>query len=74
MPMLRGSTFWHEKAKECRTLAQELSDPESKKTMSEITTDYERLEEAALELERAGAKLQQRLAAISIVTVLPKID
>ena len=74
MPMLRGSVFWHEKAKESRTLARELGDPESKKMMAEITADYEKLEEAALELERAEARLQQKLAAISIVTVLPKID
>jgi len=72
--MLRGSAFWREKAKECRTLAQELGDPESKKTMDEITIDYEKLEEAALELERAEARLQQKLAALSIVTVLPKIE
>jgi hypothetical protein len=72
--MLRGSAFWHEKVKESRTLTQELGDPESKRMMVEITTDYEKLEEAALELERAEAGLHQKLGAVSIVTVLPKID
>ncbi len=74
MPMLRGSAFWHEKAQECRMLAEELGDLESRQMMAEITTDYEKLEAAALELERAEAKLRQKLVAVSLVTVFPKLD
>jgi hypothetical protein len=38
---------WRERAEEARTLADQLSDPESKRTILRIANDYERMAEHA---------------------------
>ena len=38
---------WRSSAEEARTVAEQLADPESKRTMLRIATDYERLAQHA---------------------------
>ena len=45
--VLEDPEHWHRRAEEARTLADQLSDTESKRTMLRIASDYERLSEHA---------------------------
>jgi len=45
--ILDDPEHWRERAEEARTLADQLSDPESKRTMLRIANDYERMAEHA---------------------------
>jgi len=45
--ILDDPEHWRERAEEARTLADQLSDPESKRTMLRIAKDYERMAEHA---------------------------
>jgi len=48
---------WLNRAKEARALAEQIDDPEAKRTMLKIADDYERLAQRAQ--ERAAGRLPQ---------------
>jgi hypothetical protein len=48
---------WLNRAKEARVLAEQIDDPEAKRTMLKIADDYERLAQRAQ--ERAAGRLPQ---------------
>jgi hypothetical protein len=45
--LLDPPEHWRKRAEQARTIAEQLSDPESKRTMLRIAQDYERLAEQA---------------------------
>jgi hypothetical protein len=45
--LLDRPEHWRRRAEQARTIAEQLSDPESKRTMLRIAEDYERLAEQA---------------------------
>jgi hypothetical protein len=45
--ILDDPEHWRSRAEEARSVAEQLSDPESKRTMLRIASDYERLAEHA---------------------------
>jgi hypothetical protein len=47
LSLLDDPEHWRSRAEEARTMAEQLSDPESKRTMLRIADDYERLAEHA---------------------------
>ena len=47
MSILDDPEHWRRRAEEARTVAEQLSDPESKGTMLRIASDYDRLAEHA---------------------------
>jgi hypothetical protein len=47
LSLLDDPEHWRSRAEEARTIAEQLSDPESKRTMLRIADDYERLAEHA---------------------------
>jgi ribosomal protein S17E len=53
-PLLDDPEHWRNRAEEARSVAEQLSDPESKRTMLRIAGDYDRLAEHAQ--RRAPAK------------------
>jgi hypothetical protein len=46
-PLLDSPEHWRSRAEEARSIADHLSDPESKRTMLRIAADYERLADHA---------------------------
>lgn len=47
MPGKLGAEHWRARAKEARSLAEQMSDDDSQKRMRRIATDYEKLAERA---------------------------
>jgi hypothetical protein len=45
--LLDDPQHWRRRAEEARTVAEQLADPEAKRTMARIAADYERLAERA---------------------------
>jgi hypothetical protein len=43
--LLDDPEYWRSRAEEARVVAEQLSDPEAKRTMLRIATDYDRLAE-----------------------------
>ena len=56
--LLNDPKHWRERAEEARSIADQVSDPEAKRTMLRIADDYERLAEHA----RRRAEKQSRVA------------
>ncbi len=44
---INDPTYWHERARELRTLAQDVTDESARETMLQIAKDYEHLAERA---------------------------
>jgi hypothetical protein len=52
---------WHDRAKEARALAEQMNDPEAKRTMLKNADDYERL------AQRAEERAAGTLAKVKVV-------
>ena len=51
--LLDDPEHWRSRAEEARTVAEQLADPEAKRTMLRIATDYEKLaQHAALRVKK----------------------
>jgi len=51
--LLHGSKYWHERAEEARTRAEEMHDSQAKLTMLNIAAMYERMADRAANREGA---------------------
>jgi hypothetical protein len=56
LSLLDDPEHWRSRAEEARTIAEQLSDPESKRTMLRIADDYERLAEHAKQRARSQSQ------------------
>ncbi|HWI27037.1 MAG TPA: hypothetical protein VN668_08700 [Stellaceae bacterium] len=55
MPGQLGAEYWRERAEEARAQADQLQDPDSRKTLLEIAENYEQLAEQAERMRLAGS-------------------
>jgi len=58
--LLDDPEHWRSRAEEARSVAEQLSDPESKQTMLRIAADYERLAEHAKQRAQKQSRVAER--------------
>jgi len=58
--LLDDPEHWRSRVEEARSIAEQLSDPESKQTMLRIAADYERLAEHAKQRAQKQSRVAER--------------
>jgi hypothetical protein len=54
MPAKLGAEYWHERAEEARTHAEQTSDPTARRTLLDTAENYEQLAEQAERMRMAS--------------------
>jgi hypothetical protein len=54
MPARLGAEYWRERAEEARTQADQMRDPDARRTLLEIAENYEQLAEQAERMRMAN--------------------